>query len=543
MKCVSVQEIVAIEKEADQKGFTYSMMMENAGKGLADLILDKFSGIDNRTILGLVGSGNNGGDTLVALDYLNQNGWRTSVLIIRPREPDDPLIERFETSGGKLIRLNGKFSKENLKELLEENHIILDGILGTGIRLPLKEELAKLMGFISSQIELMEEPPIIVAVDCPSGVDCDSGESAKECLHADLTVTMAAIKQGLLKFPAYELAGEIQVVSIGLPSDEEDLQAWKDVKTFIPDQSWVKNVLPDRPLDSHKGTFGTALIVAGSINYTGAAYLAGRAAYLSGTGLVTLAVPNPIHAILAGQIPEATWLILPHEIGVIAESAADVVHHNLERTTALLVGPGFGMEETTGEFIKRLLVNSISKNIRSMGFLSKTEKMDQDDETHLPPLVIDADGLKLLKRIPDWAKVIPGEAVLTPHPGEMSFLTGLPVKEIQAERIGAARKWSKEWGHVVVLKGAFTVICSPEGECAIVPVASPALARAGSGDVLAGIIVGLRAQGVSAFHAAVAGAWIHAQAGVTAAIDIGNTCSVLAGDILERIPDVISEIA
>jgi len=543
MKYVSVQEIVAVEKEADQKGFTYSMMMENAGKGLAAVVQDRYEEIGSETVLGLVGSGNNGGDTLVALDYLCQSGWQTSALIVRPRDPNDPLIERLEISGGRIIRLNGKFSKQSLRELLEENEIILDGILGTGIKLPLKEDLAKLMGYIASQIRLMEYPPIVVAVDCPSGVDSDSGESAKECIPADLTVTMAAIKQGLLKLPAYDLVGDIQVVSIGLPSGGEVLQAWKDIKTFVPDRSWIRDILPDRPLDSHKGTFGTALVVAGSVNYTGAAYLAGKAAYLSGAGLVTLAVPNPIHAILAGQIPEATWLILPHELGVISEDAADVVHHNLNRTTALLVGPGFGMEETTGEFLKSLLVDSFSQNIHSMGFLKRAEKIKQEDGKQLPPLVIDADGLKLLKRIPDWEKAIPGEAVLTPHPGEMSFLTGITTAEIQADRVGIARKWSKEWGHIVVLKGAFTVISSPEGECAIIPVASPALARAGSGDVLAGIIVGLRAQGVSAFHAAVVGAWIHAQAGVTAAIDIGNTCSVLAGDILERIPDIISEVA
>ncbi len=177
------------------------------------------------------------------------------------------------------------------------------------------------------------------------------------------------------------------------------------------------------------------------------------------------------------------------------------------------------MKETTRDFLAKLL------------------------ETKLPPLVVDADGLKLLAQIPDWHKKLPSLTVLTPHPGEMSMLTGLSKDEIQSDREAIAGKFAKQWGHIVVLKGAFTVIAAPDGRIAVNPFASAALARAGTGDVLAGLIVGLRAQGVEAFEAAVAGAWIHARAGLTALLEVGSAASVLAGDVLDCVNDVMAELS
>jgi len=315
------------------------------------------------------------------------------------------------------------------------------------------------------------------------------------------------------------------------------------VQCTVADADWVRSVLPERPVDAHKGTFGTALVVAGSINYTGAALLAGQAAYRAGAGLVTLGVPGPLHTALAGQFPEATWLLLPHELGVIAAGAAQVVRENLGRPTALLLGPGFGVEETTREFLRLLLSGAQKKRQGKIGFVQEYKQAGSGEAHNLPPLVVDADGLKLLAGIPDWPSRLPEMSILTPHPGEMSVLTGLATKEIQANRLEIARRFSREWGHVVVLKGAFSVIAAPDGRAMVIPVASPALVRAGSGDVLAGVIVGLRAQGVPAFEAAAAGAWIHAQAGLLAAYDLGSSAAVLAGDILDQTIHVMSELS
>ncbi|MBM3144723.1 MAG: NAD(P)H-hydrate dehydratase [Chloroflexi bacterium] len=539
MKYVTVAEMIAIEEESDSSGHPYAEMMAHAGRGLAEEVSGAYSHLNEKRALGLVGSGNNGGDTLVALRHLQEWGWETTAYIVRPRSKDDPLVERLREVGGTILTLEGDAEFKKLGAALEYHTVLLDGVLGTGIELPLRGRLAEVLDRVRKTLSEMEDPPHVVAVDCPSGVDCDTGEAAPECIPADLTVTMAAIKRGLLKFPAYNLVGTLRLVGIGLP---EGIQAYESVKRQVAAPEWVRGVLPPRPLDAHKGIFGAALIVAGSVNYTGAVALAGEAAYRVGAGLVTLGVPGPLHGALAGGLPEATWVLLPHEMGVVAAEAAKVVRENLDRVTAMLIGPGFGLEETTGEFVERLLGEEMPKKSGGLGFVKAPEAVEESARGELPPMVVDADGLKLLARLPDWDAQLPKPAVLTPHPGEMSALTGLDIAEIQADRVETAERFAAEWGHVVVLKGAFTVIAAPDGRTMIIPVASPALARAGSGDVLAGLIVGLRAQGVEAFEAAAAGAWIHAQCGLLAADVLGSTAAVIAGDLIGALPDVLADV-
>lgn len=543
MKLVTVKEMQAIEREADANGLTYQEMMENAGTNLARTVNDRYSSLRQGGVLGLVGSGNNGGDTLVALAWLADQGWPVSAYLARPRPTDDPYVKRVLQMKGAVYSFENDLNLHQLQELVANHIVLLDGILGTGFQIPLKKEVAKILEFVGQEIKKHQPLPVVVAVDCPSGVNCDTGEAAQECLPADLTVSMAAIKQGLLLFPAYRLVGEIQVVDIGLSDPGIDLDAWRNIKRLVPEAQQIRQALPVRPLDAHKGTFGTALVIAGSVNYTGAALLAGQAAYRVGAGLVTLGVPTPLHAALAGHFPEATWLLLPHETGVISRDAANLVHKNLSKVTALLLGPGFGLEDTTADFLTRLLEPASRTAKVGIGFVKSQNDQPISQPGSLPPLVVDADGLKLLTRIPSWARRLPDSSVLTPHPGEMSILTGLPTSEIQADRLRIAERFSQEWGHVVVLKGAMTVVSAPDGRTAIIPVATPALARAGTGDVLAGMIVGLRAQGMEAFSAAMVGAWLHGQAGLRAATQLGNAACVIAGDVLRASITILSEMS
>ena len=537
MKLVTVSQMQSIEKEADAGGLSYEQMMENAGHGLADILLDIFDDDVEPEAVGLVGPGNNGGDTLVALAALAAEGWKTRAYLVK-RKKDD-LIRRFTEAGGEV--LSGDNAFEKLAEAIGNADVLLDGVLGTGTKLPLKKDVAELLSEVNDILDGLEEYPLVVAVDCPSGVDCDTGEVADETIAADLTITMAAVKQGLLKLPAFEYAGDLEVVDIGLA---DDLISLKELNVEVAEPESIAALLPERPTDSHKGTFGTALIAAGSVNYTGAAVLAGEAAYRVGAGLVTLAVPAPVHVALAGRFPEATWVLLPHELGVISSNGAEILAKNFERASALLIGPGLGMENPTKDFLENLLEGryAAKKAAQRIGFVPKEAEKREENNTKLPPMVVDADGLKLLAQIKDWQTKIPAPAVLTPHPGEMSVLTEISKDEIQENRLEHASKYAKEWGHVVVLKGAFTIIAAPDGRTTVIPVASPALARAGTGDVLAGLIVGLRAQGLEAYEAAVAGAWIHAQAGLYAADDLGTTASVLASDVLDSVSDVISDL-
>jgi NAD(P)H-hydrate epimerase len=507
-KVVTVAEMQAVEREADATGLSYAAMMQNAGTNLAEIVHARMGGRAlHPRVLALVGPGNNGGDALVALAALAEWGWQVTAVLLRPR-PADPLVTRVQALGGELIQYPDDPAYRGLYSGLEQAQVVLDGVLGTGTRLPLRDEPASLLRLVGEFIATQAARPYLVAVDCPSGVDCDSGECAPETLAVDLTVTMAAVKQGLLKFPAAGLVGELHLANIGTL---EPLESWKRLQVSLVDQAWVRTHLPARPLNAHKGTFGTALVCAGSLNYSGAAWLAGQAAYRVGAGLVTLAVPEPLHTALAGVFPEATWLLLPHERGFLAAAGAHLLLEQSGRATALLLGPGWGQQACTRDFLEAVL------------------------ERDLPPVVIDADGLKLLASLPGWAARLRSPAVLTPHPGEMAILTGDP-KEAQEDRIAYARLFAQHWGQVVVLKGAYTVVAAPSGEAGVIPFATPALARAGTGDVLAGIITGLVAQGLPAYQAALCGAWLHGRAGVLAAQQQGkNTASVLAGDVLAAV--------
>ncbi len=515
MKLVSVAEMIRIEKAADAAGHSYAMMMENAGRGLAEEIQRRYSLLQSKVVTALVGSGNNGGDALVALDYLADWGWICSALLLRERGKVDPLLARVIEKGCQVAEYDqpGEIPG-SVADLVLGSSILIDGILGTGIKLPIKPPLDQKIGLIKGLLEKAQTRPRVVAVDCPSGLDCDTGEVAPVTIPAELTVTMAAVKQGLLKFPAYDYLGELVVVGIGL---SPELPALVEIKREViqPDQV-IKN-LPKRPINAHKGTFGTCLIIAGSDAYPGAALLAGKSAYRIGSGLVTMAVPAGIYEGLIQTFPEATWIQLREAEGGIASAAVDQVSKALGRPTACLVGPGFGTRQETGNFLRDLI---------------QTE--------NLPPLVLDADALRLLAEVKNWWKELKVEAVLTPHPGEMGVLTGMPVHEIEVDRVGIAERCAREWGKIVLLKGAHTVIASPAGRTRILIAAEPALAKAGSGDVLAGIITGLIAQGMKPFEAAAAGAWIHFRAGQLAADISGSPASVLAGDISASIGRVLA---
>jgi NAD(P)H-hydrate epimerase len=240
-------------------------------------------------------------------------------------------------------------------------------------------------------------------------------------------------------------------------------------------------------------------------------------------------------------VPEATYLLLSHTLGVLDTRAAAVLKETVPQYSALLIGPGLSHAPETAAFLQRFLGSTRGK--RNTGFVPSTSPSGPEAKVTLPPLVIDADGLNILGETPDWPQALPPETILTPHPGEMAILTGLPSREIQAARLEIAERFAAQWGHVVVLKGAFTVIAAPEGRTMVVPVATPALARAGTGDVLAGLIAGLRAQGMGAFESAAAGAWIHAQAGLLAAKRLGSTATVLAGDVLSAAGEVLGQVS
>jgi NAD(P)H-hydrate epimerase len=534
MRWVTVEQMKDLEKQANESGLSYEKMMENAGTKLAETIHVRYAHVPGRAIIGLIGSGNNGGDALVALNWLAERGWICTALLVKTRVDGDPLLEKFLKKGGRAIALQQVKTVQALRSLLAEHGFILDGIIGTGIKLPLKEDIALTLANIKNALQKQ----IVIAVDCPSGIDCDSGEAAKETLPASLTVCMEAVKAGMLKVPAYELCGEIVVVPIGLTGK----LAEKKSDNFVINARWVAGHLPTRRLDGHKKTFGTVLVVGGSANYLGAPMFSGMAAYRCGAGLVTLAAPRIVQLTMAGALPEATWYILDDENGVISEESAPLLFEPMKTANCMVVGPGIGREETTKKFLSRwLLQQDANKQNGSFGFVPNVSTKTKQNVAY-PPMVIDADALRWLSGETNWSQNKALKLVLTPHVGEMSALTGLSPEEIQQNREAVAAEYARMWGQVVVLKGAFTVVAAPSGQVAIVPVANSALAKAGSGDALSGIIAALIAQGSSAFEAACAGAWIHARAGEVVAEGQGNEFSLLVREIINDLPRVFAEL-
>jgi ADP-dependent NAD(P)H-hydrate dehydratase / NAD(P)H-hydrate epimerase len=522
MKLVNVAEMRTIEQEANERGTSFGQMMITAGEGVAKLILRRVNS-SNKSALGLVGPGNNGGDALVTLIALSRAGWEVTAYLVRPRPADDPLIQLLAGKGGEIILAGDDVNFHTLDRLLASSAVLVDGVLGTGITLPLRQDVSCILGHVCA---FAPRTFRVVAVDCPSGVDCDTGMAADETIPADLTVCMEAAKIGLATLPGFGLCGEIVTVDLGLP---KNLASSQQINKSLVDAAMVRAVLPERRLDAHKGSFGTLMVVAGSTYYMGAALLAGQAAYRIGTGLVQMAVAAPLQPVLAGQLPEAIWLPLPHDNGFIASEAVGVLNNNLKRATCLLLGPGLSQNESTAEFVRLLVENSILS-------------IKRNEPSARFPYVIDADGIRLVGQVPQWFKKIPPNSVLTPHAGEMSALTNLPVADILRDRIKIAATYAQDWEQVVVLKGALTVVASPTGEIGVVPVATPALARAGTGDVLAGMIAGLVAQKVDPFQAAWAAAYLHGRAGLLAAQKNGCTASVLAGDVSRQIGWAIHEV-
>lgn len=537
MKTISVEKMKQAERAADERGESSSILMERAGYGLYRFIQQRFGQMESKEIIGLVGSGNNGGDTLMALSHLCQNGWRVKVVLFNRRAENDSTLQDLIRQGAKLIFSERTNDFQEFLGGLWQAGLILDGILGTGIHLPLRETIASPMQEIQARLAKIYPRPMVLAVDCPSGIDCDSGEYAPETLQADLTLCLGAVKKGLVaSAETLSTCGEIEGIDIGI--DDLIPESVSLFETITQDD--VFTFLPARNRSGHKGTFGKALIIAGSVNYTGAAFLAASGALRSGVGWVTLAVPADLQPILAGMIPEATWLLLSSEMGVISQNALPVIRENLSKYQSVLIGCGLGLEKTTAQFLNGVLHHGEEAG-RSFGFISQDPDQVDSGNSVLPALILDADGLKLLVQISHWEEALPRNSILTPHPGELAILTGLPVEEIQKDRMEVAQRYAKKWKQVIVLKGPGTIIAAPDGRCAMIPIATTALAHAGTGDVLAGVITSLRAQGMDAYQAAIAGVWIHARAGTLAEHTIGCRCT-LAGDLPSKISAVLQRV-
>lgn len=538
IKVISVETTRKIEAAADAAGLSYDTMMENAGRAVALRVIERLKDKADARVTVLIGAGNNGGDGLVAGRIIaEESSALVRFYLLKPRSTDDKNFAAVQVANHSVAHAQDDRDGRVLRNMVASADVVVDALFGIGINLPLRIDAAKVLRGVNQALndtQLPENPlgvvinpsdpkshfqvskPYVVAVDCPSGLDCDTGALDPNTIHADETITFIAVKKGLLEFPGASAVGDLLVATIGIPDDLPEL---KESEHILADADLASKLLPARPLNANKGTFGKALVVGGSLNYVGAAGLTSMSAYRSGIGLVTVAAPRSIVNTLSGNFLEPTWIPLPEEDGLISKTAISELPSELDSYNVVLIGPGWGSSKNTHEFLLKLL------------------------DKKLPHVVIDADGLNLLSEIDNWWKHLPPDTVITPHPGEMGRLAKISTEEVQANRWKIAAEKSAEWNLVLVLKGAHTLIAAPDGRITVLPFKSDALSTAGTGDVLAGLITGFVGQGVKPYEAAVLAGYLHGLAGNLAAEEQGNTRSVIAEDVLNTLASAITKIS
>jgi hydroxyethylthiazole kinase-like uncharacterized protein yjeF len=509
MKLVTAEQMRELDRIAiKERGIPGLDLMERAGSAVARCALEMITQarLDGVVFL-FAGKGNNGGDAFVAARHLESRGIQTrTVLLCNRGEVKGDALEnllRLESGGAEVVVAETLEELENLKGGAERAALVIDGILGTGVKGNITGHLAEAIFFIGGLHRS------VLAIDVPSGLDATSGKMCGVSVRAAVTVTMGLPKSGLVAEDGLECSGRIRVADIGLPDDV--VEGVRGDGNLIVEQDLYEFFTPRRRV-SHKGDYGKLLIVAGSPGMTGAACLAAEGALRAGAGLVTVAVPEGLNSAMEVKITEAMTLPLKETAeGTLGDDAGREIRRLADRFDLFIIGPGLSRHEETIRMVKTLV-----------------GELDA-------PIVLDADGLNAFAGDAGILKRAKGELIVTPHPGEMARLVGRGIADIMEDRLIAASSFAREAGAVVVLKGALTVVAGPDGSVSLNTSGNPGLASGGSGDVLSGIIGSFEGQGMRALDAARAGVFVHGDAGDRAAASLGER-SVIASDVVNHIP-------
>lgn len=515
MKVVTPEQMNAIDKcVINEYGIPGILLMENASIAVVLEAISMMGGCSGKLVTVVAGRGNNGGDGFAAARLLHSRGVDVRVYLTGSTTgiSGDALFNMtvLNRIGIPIVELMDDNDIDLMAQDMNQSQLIIDGIFGTG----LKKEVT---GIAAMAIDRMNASgTAVLTIDIPSGIDGTSGSVMGTCVKADTTVTFCMPKIGLVLNPGCEYAGRLVVADIGIPACVIDKQ---NIRTELIDEGMVSALIPERRSESNKGDYGRVLIISGSTGMTGSGCLASMAALRCGAGLVYVGVPASLAGIYGACVREP--IILPLEDGgkgtLDAGCSGQILAH-MEKMDVAAIGPGLTASAAIRQAVEQVIENS------------------------RVPLIIDADALNAISENRSVLKKLKSEAVVTPHPGEMARLTGLNVADIQRDRIGVARSFAAEYGVATVLKGNRTVVALPDGRIYINPTGNAGMATAGMGDVLAGIIAGLAAQGVPAYDAAIAGVYLHGLAG-DRAVDIVGMHGMVAGDLLPRIPDVMSQLS
>ncbi len=488
----------ADRKTIEEYGLPGSVLMETAGMRITELVNSILP--ENTRVVILTGYGNNGGDGLVAARLLEKAGYRVSLwCAAKPGgyKAEAANQEKYlKKSGFPMHYLSEKSELAVLTEEVKSADLVIDALLGIGAD-------REVTGLTAELIKIVNNCNVpVLAVDIPSGLDADSGAVLGTAIKADWTITFAAPKLGMFLYPGAGLTGKVIVADIHIP---DSLLEEEKVELVTP--AFVREVMPERPLDAHKGSVGRTLIVAGSPGMTGAAVMTAESALKCGSGLVYLAVPESICPEVEAKTMEVIIVPLPEQQkGIISPEAVDAILLKAKECDALAVGPGLDTGDVTSELINKLIQLSPI------------------------PLVLDAGALAALGQKMNILRSARHTPVITPHPGEMSKLTGVPANQIQSSRLDVALKNARLWECIIILKGSNTVVATPGGKVGINPTGSQSLATAGAGDLLTGMVTSFIAQGMAYSDASRAAAFMHGLAGDLVPEGRGH----MARDVLEH---------
>ncbi|MFJ7726741.1 NAD(P)H-hydrate dehydratase [Neobacillus sp. NPDC097160] len=507
------KEMQQMDKYTIEKlGLPGVVLMENAGAKVVEEILAD-PPIDNPRVLVLAGGGNNGGDGFVIARRLFDLGLKPLVwLLVNPDQMKGDAKVHFDVYTNRSLPIF--HLQENTVELLQNEmnraDIIIDAILGTGVKGPVREPLSQVISMVNEY----EGKKLIISVDIPSGVSSDNGKVEGVAVKATKTITFVFPKIGFFLQDGPKNVGKWVTVDISVPpAVAEDLGL---VLPKLITESLVKASVPTRSKHGHKGTFGHALVIGGSRSFVGAPIFSAKAALHTGAGLVTLAVPESIYPMAAAQNPESLFLPLSEKDGHFSEKAIDEIAPLLHQFESVAIGPGMSRFPCGEEWIKSFITSL----------------------TH-QPIVVDADALYLLRNNLDLVRQYKGNVIFTPHPGEMAKLLNITVKEVEEDRIEIAKTFAKAYDVYLLLKGHRTVIAAPGGDVYINPYGHDALGKGGSGDVLTGLITSFLAQGATPVDALIAASYLHAKAGEEKAKTL-SSYGVMPRDIIDGIREQLA---
>ncbi|MCF6249031.1 MAG: NAD(P)H-hydrate dehydratase [Desulfobacula sp.] len=522
MFLVTAGQMQEMDKQAIESfGISGLVLMENAARGAVDILINRYKDLKTKRIAILAGRGNNGGDGFVIARYLMEKGILVNTFLLSKKKKvqgdakiNMDLAQKLcdGNNAGEIIEIPDAKTFQNNRAAICRHDLIIDAILGTGLNSDVK-------GFFKDAIELLNRSKSpIFAIDIPSGLHSDTGQPLGIAVKADATATFAFAKAGHILYPGNKYTGKLDVVDIGITNY---IAREKSISLSVLTKKQIAPLFPSRSFDSHKGSYGHLAIIAGSPGKTGAAALCANAAARSGTGLITLGIPESLNERLEPQVTEPMTRPLKEDgNGLLTETCMDQINTMLDGKQALALGPGIGTHDRTKKLVHALI------------------------EKSQIPLIIDADGLNCLADNSKVLKKKKAPAILTPHPGEMARLCRTSTAKVQADRIGTAISFAKNHDVILVLKGAQTIIALPDGTCSICPTGNPGMASGGMGDVLTGMIAGFCAQGFSPKDAARAGVYIHGLCADRLAKKLSKKMGAfgyLATDVMNDIPFAIHQ--